>query len=471
MCRRGLKLAIEADEIENEISEKKKQILRYVDHKKFSDAMHSVSKLAYEIYEYNQNYTDEFLEHCLQDMESDILIESDRDWAMKSYGEHRMKVTFYDGFGFDFRGLVQIYIRALSKMNVKLQYITIHNGDGCQPILMEVLRECGAEIVYLPDEYKIKLYPDICKYVNSFQPDVAFIYTTPWDVPGVMAFMHFSGKMKRYQINLTDHAFWLGIHAFDYCLEFRDFGASVSNLYRGVPKKSIYVQPYYPFFKMNIGFKGYPFSKKPDDIVIFSGGSLYKIEDEKNTFLNIIRHGMHVSPNVKFWYAGGGDKTYIEPFMDQYKGRAFYTDERDDLFQILQHIDIYISTYPVGGGLMIQYAALAGKAPLILDPNHFAVELLINQDKIGLELLSEDDVKKELTKLISDSDYRRNKNELVKNAIITEEDFVQNLHKILYDGESQYRTNFYKPNIDGWRQVYAEKFISKWKEKRCNADC
>ena len=47
--------------------------------------------------------------------------------------------------------------------------------------------------------------------------------------------MRYAGHMKRYQVNLTDHAFWLGTYAFDYCLEFLDFGAIVSREYRHIP--------------------------------------------------------------------------------------------------------------------------------------------------------------------------------------------------------------------------------------------
>jgi len=76
-------------------------------------------------------------------------------------------------------------------------------------------------------------------FYRIFFVDVGFLCTTPWDISAILAFMQMSGKMKRYQINLTDHAFWLGRQAFDFCLEFRDFGANVSRIHRNIPMRKI----------------------------------------------------------------------------------------------------------------------------------------------------------------------------------------------------------------------------------------
>lgn len=71
--------------------------------------------------------------------------------------------------------------------------------------------------------------------------------------------MRYAGCMKRYQINLTDHAFWLGAHAFDYVLEFRDFGANVSRQYHHIAPHKILKQPYYPYIDRTLSFQGFPF--------------------------------------------------------------------------------------------------------------------------------------------------------------------------------------------------------------------
>lgn len=41
-------------------------------------------------------------------------------------------------------------------------------------------------------------------------------YTTPNDVAGALVFNRFKDLVTRIQIDLTDHAFWLGINSVDY---------------------------------------------------------------------------------------------------------------------------------------------------------------------------------------------------------------------------------------------------------------
>ena len=78
-----------------------------------------------------------------------------------------------------------------------------------------------------------------------------------------------------------DHAFWLGRNAFDYCLEFRDFGANLSRQYRHIPIQKLLKQPYYPLADPTIPYGGLPFERADGDFVIFSGGTLYKTLDRE----------------------------------------------------------------------------------------------------------------------------------------------------------------------------------------------
>ena len=66
-------------------------------------------------------------------------------------------------------------------------------------------------------------------------------YSTPEDVIGTTALYSYDGQFIRYQINLTDHAFWLGSQCFDKCIEFRSYGASISKEYREIQSSKITV--------------------------------------------------------------------------------------------------------------------------------------------------------------------------------------------------------------------------------------
>lgn len=444
--------------IEADFQEKKNAIKRMVDEKNYTDAIHFISKLARELYEYNQSYIDEDLEQWLMQAEKNIEL-PERKTGRKC-GEKK-RVLFYDGFGLDTRGLAQIYIRALAKMNVDIQYITVQSGNGNQPVLIKELEACGAKVIYLPDEYKIDLYKDICHYIEDFQPDSSFLYTTPWDTPGILAFMHFAGKMYRYQINLTDHAFWLGVNAFDYCLEFRDVGASLSVKYRGIPKEKLLMQPYYPIINKDVPFEGFPFEKEKGDFVIFSGGSLYKTFDKENTFYKIVDECLGRYSQVKFWYAGTGDATQLYLLMSKYPKRIFFTKERKDLFQLLKHVDLYLNSIPIAGGLMTQYAAIAGRIPLILDLSEFNHGVLINQENLGIEFNNIEMFKQELWKCIMDTCYLKRKERGIQKSVITEEKFFKNLDKILLIHKSQFSYRIHDICLREWHQVYFERFVKE----------
>lgn len=444
--------------IEADFQEKKNAIKRMVDEKNYTDAIHFISKLAWELYEYNQYYTDADLEQWLMQAEKNIEL-PERKKGRKC-GEKK-RVLFYDGFGLDTRGLAQIYIRALAKMNVDIQYITVQSGNGNQPVLIKELEACGAKVIYLPDEYKIDLYKDICHYIEDFQPDSSFLYTTPWDTPGILAFMHFAGKMYRYQINLTDHAFWLGVNAFDYCLEFRDFGASLSVKYRGIPKEKLLMQPYYPIINKDVPFEGFPFEKEKGDFVIFSGGSLYKTFDKENTFYKIVDECLGRYSQVKFWYAGQGDATQLYNLIERYPKRVFFTPERRDLYQVLCHVDLYLNTIPLGGGLMTQYAAKAGKIPLTLDLHHFSEGFLLNQKDFGIEYTNLKDFQVELYRCIEDEQYRKHKEHCIVNAVITEEQFLSDLKKLVNYKKTNYKVNINEIELKSLHKVYFDRYIKE----------
>ena len=64
----------------------------------------------------------------------------------------------------------------------------------------------------------IKQAVQLDQIVKTHKPGVMFFYTGPDDAAGAMVFMRYQGLAVRYQVNLTDHAFWLGKNAFDICI-------------------------------------------------------------------------------------------------------------------------------------------------------------------------------------------------------------------------------------------------------------
>ena len=89
--------------------------------------------------------------------------------------------------------------------------------------------------------------------------------------------------MVSYVINLSDQTFWLGAKYIDYCLEFRQFGASVSLQRRGLKREQLLMVPFYPADDRN-EFGGFPPECTEDKTIIFSGGDFYKTLDDKRVY-------------------------------------------------------------------------------------------------------------------------------------------------------------------------------------------
>lgn len=147
------------------------------------------------------------------------------------------------------------------------------------------------EEYYILIEDRKNILNKFCSYavmLQNLNHMIFFFYSFPNDVVGVTSLNILEGKVTRYQINLTDHAFWLGARCIDKCIEFRDYGANVSAKYRGISKNIIAKLPFYPIVNKDISFQGFPFQIVKGQKVVFSGGALYKTFGGQNKYYDII---------------------------------------------------------------------------------------------------------------------------------------------------------------------------------------
>lgn len=103
---------------------------------------------------------------------------------------------------------------------------------------------------------------EFAEILNEVRPASFFFYSTPNDVVGTTILNLYRKRMNRFQINLTDHAFWLGARCIDKCIEFRDYGASISVNERKISKDKITKLPFYPIIDNNKNFKDIRFILK-----------------------------------------------------------------------------------------------------------------------------------------------------------------------------------------------------------------
>ncbi|MBQ7476693.1 MAG: hypothetical protein IJT06_04785 [Selenomonadaceae bacterium] len=444
-----------ANAISNFFEQGKKAIFDLIKQQRIEEAMAVLHQLSSNLYNYNQTYTDDVLEYQLSLIEN--IFSKGRNFT---YTPNENCVLFYDYFGYDLRGLAAVYLKALVNLGYKIIYLTVAKAQGTIPTLQNILKDSNHQIVYFNQKSLVNDYIEICNVIAQTRPKHGFFYSTPWDIPGMIAFMSFNETLRRYLVNLTDHAFWLGVNTFDYCLEFRKYGTSLSANYRKIPIDKLICQPYYPFVDKSVEFQGYPFEKKSGDVILFSGGQLYKTIDDENTYYKIVGGALQKFPNLKFWYAGHGDASRLHQLMQQFPERVFHTAERKDLFALLENVDVYLNTYPLIGGLMTQYSAKAGKFPIFLKRYDANGECLLNEDELGVAFTDKEKFVKELERLITDADYRKMKGEQARHHVITEEQFTENLQKIMLHGESNFPLKFDRVNQDAFRYTYFYRFAA-----------
>lgn len=337
----------------------KKLAIKSYNNEDYERTLNNIATAADLAYKFNWIYTDTVLEKILKDISSKVI-------TQKDFKSQKDRIVFYDVFCLENRGLTQQYIRALISWGFELLYV--YEGENLNPlnkIIVELNSYSKAKILSIDTKLskidKMKVFYD---GIVEFKPQKAFLHLAPASSMAVCLWnaLH---QVTRYQVNLTDHAFWLGTSCIDYCLEFRDYGYSVSLDKRKLKKEQLLIQPYYPITSCS-SFKGFPAIVTNESIVIFTGGAYYKMYGENDTFFKIIKKVLEIDAKVVVLIAGGGDKKPLTDFIlkNRLQNRISLIGSRKDINNVFKKCDIYLSTFPITGGLMGQFAAI-NKKPIL----------------------------------------------------------------------------------------------------------
>jgi len=440
------------EKVEKMINSIYKKINKNFEHSNYTKNLPLIKTYANIMYLYNQKYTDSRVEDILYKTINSIYSKPDLDKNKLN----EKNVIFYDGFGLDNRGLARIYLKALCKKYHIIYITAISNKENIHEI-KELLESNNGEIYYIKGRKITSCINELINVTNKIKPKNMFLYTYPDDIVGISFFELYENIICRYQINLTDHAFWLGTKSFDYCIEFRNYGAIITTEHRNISKDKLLKLPFYPNINFSQEFEGYPFEfDEKKNKFIFSGGSLYKTFGDGNKYYHIIEKLLTKYDDLFFWYAGSGDNSEINKLIKKYPNRIFHTRERKDLYQVLKRCYFYFSTYPICGGLMFQYAAKANKLPITLKYDDIIDEFLINQGNLNVIFDSEDEMYKEVDKIYNDPQYKEKKEKEISNSVITEEKFEENLYQLIENHKTEFNITYKNIDIDKFRKTYKE---------------
>ena len=409
------------------------------------------------MYNFNVTYSDRDLDMLLKDI-------SRKQWGLVSIENLDEKVVvFLDSFGWANRGLTQQYVRGLLKNGYKVIYI-LHalNLSASKSLLDEFKSYDNIETIVIENNPNtdIQTTGKIIDILKEKKPSKILVHLNVNDVVLLMAIANITGA-DIYNINLTDHAFWLGAGLIDYNFEFRDYGEKVSLEKRGLKKSQLIRMPFYPIMPASSEFDEFP--PLPDDaIIVFTGGSEYKMLGENDMFFKLMDSVLSIAINVYILVAGVPENSVFSSKVANmtHSSRVKLIGVRKDINEVFSHSDIYLSTFPFIGGLMSQFAAY-NKLPILAyvgaDNSNTVETVISNKVNRNISRYSLENFHSYAEDLIKESAFRKNEGQKNYEAIMKEEDFNKNLAKAMNRIDSEidwyesspdyeYMINFYLDN-------------------------
>ncbi len=400
-------------------------------------------------YQFNWIYSDDKLEEMLSNISKSLIEPAYEYTAVKN------RFVFYDSFSTDNRALTQQYIRALNTANCELLYITELSKDNKQgkDIFKELNSFDKVEIWEVPqnigEENQIK---SIYEKIVSYAPEKIFIHVHPWSVNAIVAFYALPKEIVKYKINLTDHAFWLGNKCLDYSIEFRSRGCTLSTEMRSIKEDRLLLLPYYPITS-ETPFKGFPEEFTPDKVIFFSGASVYKVYGKSWEYFKLVKQLLDENPGVVFLFAGAGDMEPMRKFIkkNELEKRFLMIGNRTDIGEVFRHCDIYMGTFPNGGGLMSQLAAFYEK-PIIAyttpDLGGMVEQFVCHNNTTSITYMDKKLFFEEAKQLIENEGYRKQKGKELKACLITRQQFETAFVNTITTNTSHYSFEHTETNHD-----------------------
>lgn len=389
-----------------------------------------------------------YLNQKLYDTDLENLLE----WIVKKnikageYDVNEDVILFFDSFGRMDRGLTAIYIKALYQMGFKIVYVT-HKKERTA---LSTESKYIYEKFYVEGRTYLQRIECLAEIMKKVAAKRIFMYLLPDDIVAVGAFALADRETIRYQINLTDHAFWLGRNISDIIINFREFGACVCKFNRDLPEERLRYLPYYP---LDILAKFEGLGKIEDKkYKIFSGGNLYKTYSRDNQYYDIVETILKNNGDIGFIFCGDGNASRMRRLCRKYPEQFIYERERKDFYEIMKRCTVYFSTYPYNGGLMTQYAILAKKVPVTLTCKGIEKELTIRDEEAFWNYSSREQCIYALEKLLYDEEYRNDKQNMLDQFLISEQEFRIGLSDIIFNGKSGWNIKYDRKDLSGLKE-------------------
>lgn len=428
-----------------------------------SEAMHYLDVCSSIAGQFNLQYADDGMETLLKQIAEKTIIQAD------VYEPLPERWVLYDDFCTTYVLGLQ-WLEAMALSGKELLYVTTRNVNADsrhKNILDRVAEYDNVSVEIIPQGGVFEKAQALYDVLVWYRASKLVMHKYPVGSVMDLVLPVLPKGMVSYVINLSDQTFWLGARSIDYCLEFRQFGASVSLQRRGLKREQLLLMPFYPADDRN-PFAGFPSECNKDKTVIFSGGDFYKTLNDKRTYWKLIRNILHKYPQVVFLFATKnipeGDRDIRRFINDNHlEGRFIYINFRPDIYQVFAHCDIYMGTSPTSGSLMSQLAAINGKPILqyyeLGTPDDETEQAICINETFDISFHDEGDFMQEADRLITDLEYRRKQGKRLKQAMMQKSQFNKLVLDTLETNITQFPIIEYEIDYKGLddRWYYLEK--------------
>ena len=415
----------------------------FVSKKKYNKALGYINAAAYTAYSLCLCYRDEELESLLIQISNNV---NPHAFSIKK----ERAVVFYDMFSRDHSGLTQQYLGALISNQYNVLYL--HENDlsiSSATLLNNTINHYkNIETRRVPRrlsgiDKSQWIYNQICEY----GAEKLLMHLYPQSAIECVAFYALPKAISRYQINITDHSFWLGAGCTDYSFEFRQFGCAVSKKERGIAENKQILLPYYPVLD-EVAFQGFPAVVDSKKVIFFTGGHYYKVLGENHIFFTLCKQILDKCKDSVILFAGIGDDSTVVDLLNNLNitDRFILLGFRHDILEVFRHSDIYINTYPIDGGLMSQFAAHCS-LPILNYSNDRIEEIVCQKKKVSFTSYTEEDFIREAVYLYEDESYRKSKGSLINSCVLSINEFNKAFNEAITFNQSPFRIEIEKVDL------------------------
>lgn len=449
-----MNLKVTQETVSNDYKRMKRLASYYLRIGKYETVLDLLKYSSYLMYSYNQIFSDDEVEDILLELGRILIPAKEKVWASR-----KGHVVFCDSFSLAKKGLAYVYLWALIQLGYDIHYVvTLPPNPNNEDVIRLLSAADNHTIDYVTDKKNLDQIMHFNNLFHKYSPEIIFFYGTPWDVSLLVAASQKPETCKSVLINLTDHAYWSGAKCVDQIIEFRPAGYALSEVYRGLSHDKHSILPYFPMnILIDTPFAGLPFPA--NQRFFMSGGSAYKISGS-DVFGKMVTSILDANPDLVFLFLSDGTAPAIDELSaGSYKGRVFHIQKRDDIFEIIKSCEFYINTYPLGGGIMVQLAVLAGKVCLSLEGNSLsdpASVLQLDEQTVKEFIFSDiDELVHEANRLLADEKYYTKQSYKLKDTVITPDEFEQKLSDILLNSNQQIDDfSDIHLDIDDWSKMY-----------------